>query len=143
MSELPIKSGGEEENMNVQANVDDWMKIVFTEEERINAPERSLRCAEEALELTQALGVDRETIHRLVDYVYGRPVGEAPQEIAGTMVTLYSVATALGVDADSLFLKEMARVYHPDVIARCRRRQHEKREALASTIPPGDDVNRP
>jgi NTP pyrophosphatase (non-canonical NTP hydrolase) len=113
-----------------QQRVTDWVRKVFTEKEATDVPERSLRTAEEALELAQAVGVDAETLHRLVDYVFSRPMGEPAQEIAGTMVTLYAMANALGVDADAAFETELARIQEPEVIERCQRRQHEKRAAL-------------
>lgn len=113
-----------------QSRVTAWVREVFTKKEANDARERSLRTAEEALELAQACGVDTATLHRLVDYVMGRPAGEPAQEIAGTMVTLYAMAAALGVDADAAFETELVRIQQPEVIDRCRRRQHEKREAL-------------
>jgi hypothetical protein len=95
-----------------------------------DVPERALRFVEEALELAQAVGVDVETAHKLVDYVFGRPAGEPAQEIAGSMVTLYAAASALGIDADEAFYAELSRIQRPVVIERVRRRQHEKRAAL-------------
>lgn len=107
-----------------------WVRKVFTEKEATDVPERALRLAEEALELAQAVGVDAATLHRLVDYVMSRPAGKPAQEVAGTMVTLYAVAGAMGVDADSEFEKELVRIQTPEVIERCQRRQHEKRAAI-------------
>lgn len=46
------------------------------------------------------------------------------------MLTLYAVAASLGVLADEAFEKELERVQQPEVIARCRARQSEKRERL-------------
>jgi hypothetical protein len=116
-----------------QSRVATWVHSVFSEKEATDAHERSLRTAEEALELAQACGVDSATLHRLVDYVMGRPAGEPAQEIAGTMVTLYAMAGALGVDADTAFEVELKRIQQPEVIERCQRRQHEKRAALVAT----------
>jgi hypothetical protein len=112
-----------------QSRVTAWVREVFTEQEANDAQERSLRTAEEALELAQACGVDAATLHRLVDYVFSRPVGKPAQEVAGTTVTLYAMAAALGVDAQAEFETELKRIQQPEVIERCRRRQHEKREA--------------
>ncbi len=113
-----------------QSRVSTWVRKVFSEKEATDAPERALRMAEEALELAQACGVNTATLHRLVDYVMSRPVGKPAQEIAGTMVTVYALAGALGVDADSEFETELERIQRPEVIERCQRRQHEKRAAL-------------
>lgn len=118
---------------NNQARVTDWVRSTFTAEEANDVPERSLRMVEEAVELTQACGVDAATVHRLVDYVFSRPTGLPSQEIAGCMVTLYAVATPLGVDADVAFEKELERIRQPAVVERCRRRQHEKRAALSAS----------
>lgn len=113
-----------------QQRVTDWVNTTFTEAEAKDVPERALRTAEEALELAQACDVDAETLHRLVDYVFSRPVGKPGSEIAGTMVTVYALATALGADAQAEFETELARINTPEIVERCRRRQHEKREAL-------------
>lgn len=115
-----------------QSRVSTWVRSVFSEKEATDVPERALRTAEEALELAQACEVDAATLHRLVDYVMSRPVGKPAQEIAGTMVTLYALAGALGVDADAVFEVELKRIQQPEVIERCQRRQHEKRAALVA-----------
>lgn len=100
----------------------------------INQKERGLRVAEEAIELAQALTVSADDLHRLVDYVYARPVGDAGQEIAGTMVTLYAAAACIGVDADRAFDAEVTRIHTPDIIEKVRRRQNEKRECLVAEV---------
>lgn len=114
-----------------QARIAAWAAQVLGKEAAGNIPERSLRAAEEVIELTQACGVDVETVHRLVDYVFSRPIGEPSQEIAGSLVSLYAVAAALNVDADAALHVELERIAQPEVIERVRRRQTEKREALA------------
>jgi len=124
------------EALSKQDRITRWVKEVFTDKEADDTLERSLRTAEEALELAQACGADTATLHRLVDYVMGRPAGRPAQEIAGTMVTLYAMAAALKVDADLEFEAELKRIQNSEVIDRCRRRQHEKREALEA--PPAD-----
>lgn len=115
-----------------QTRVAAWVLEALGAESAVNVKERSVRTVEETVELAQACGVDPETLHRLVDYVYSRPAGKPEQEIAGSLVTLYSVATALDVDAQQELEKELERIWQPEVIERCRRRQHEKREALKS-----------
>jgi hypothetical protein len=118
--------------MNNQSRIASWVRIVFDEATSKNAPERSLRVAEEAIELAQACGIDAEALHRLVDYVCGRPVGEPAKEIAGCLVTVYAAAEALGVDAQEQFEIELSRIHQPEVIDRVRRRQAEKREAMVA-----------
>lgn len=53
-----------------------------------NKQERNQRFLEEALELVQSLDMDKDTAHKLVDYVFGRPKGEPKQELGGVMNTL-------------------------------------------------------
>ena len=57
-----------------------------------NKQERNQRFLEESLELVQSLDMDRETAHKLVDYVFGRPKGEPKQELGGVMNTLAILA---------------------------------------------------
>jgi hypothetical protein len=113
-----------------QRLVAEWILTTLGEESATNGAERVLRLVEEAVELAQACGVDAATVHRLVDYVFERPVGDPPKEIAGCMVTLYGAASALGVDADEEFRKELLRIQQPEVVERVRRRQQEKRAAI-------------
>jgi hypothetical protein len=115
-----------------QEHVAAWVREALGEETASNVPERSLRTVEEAVELAQACGVSAESLHRLIDYVFSRPPGDPSQEIAGTMVTLYSTAAALNVDADEAFYAELARIRQPEVMERCRVRQAEKRKAMAT-----------
>ena len=53
-----------------------------------NKQERNQRFLEESLELVQSLDMDKETAHKLVNYVFGRPKGEPKQELGGVMNTL-------------------------------------------------------
>lgn len=104
-----------------------WIRRVIGDAALENPRERALRVVEEAVELGQSLDLDAAIVHRLVDYVYSRPVGEPSQEIAGTLVTVYGAAAALGVDADDALGRELVRIHTPEVEAKVRRRQAEKR----------------
>jgi len=123
-----------EAHLSEQQEVVDWLTDALGAAATQNAPERALRTTEEAIELAQACGVDAESLHRLVDYVFARPVGNAAQEVAGTFLTLYSTAAALGVDAHQALRKELARVRDPKVMEKVRKRQAEKREALVGDL---------
>lgn len=118
--------------MTNQSRINAWVRKVFTAGEAFDVPERALRCAEETIELAQACGVSREQIHKLVDYVFSRPVGIPAKEIAGVLVTAYAVAGAIDADADEELEAELARIHLPHVIERIRRRQTEKREAVST-----------
>jgi NTP pyrophosphatase (non-canonical NTP hydrolase) len=109
-----------------QAAMERWARRVLGESAWV-PDERALRVAEEAIELAQALNVTAEDLHRLVDYVYSRPVGDPGQEVAGIFVTLYAAAACIGVDAEAEFKQEFARIHSPDVEEKIRRRQAEKR----------------
>lgn len=118
----------EKQSSSGQQQIATWIKTVLGEEAASNGPERALRLAEEAVELCQALGVVPWALHGVVDYVYNRPAGKPEQEIAGCQVTLYGAASALGVDVQEVFEKELARINTPEVMERVRRRQAEKRK---------------
>ncbi len=95
--------------------------------------ERTQRFLEEALELAQATGsVSVEQVHRLVDYVFQRPVGDVTQELGGAYVSLRALAAVLQRDAGKLGLNELKRIQLPEVQERIRRRQVEKNAALGS-----------
>ena len=47
----------------------------------------------------------------LVDYVFGRPVGEPVQETGGVMVTLAALCLASKIDMDSAGETELGRIW--------------------------------
>jgi uncharacterized protein len=47
----------------------------------------------------------------LVQYVFGRDVGEPRQEVGGVMVTLAAACNAIGIDMDAAATAELARVW--------------------------------
>ncbi|UKJ76116.1 hypothetical protein H1Q64_17980 (plasmid) [Azospirillum brasilense] len=73
--------------------------------------ERNHRFLEEALELVQACGCTQGEAHQLVDYVFGRAVGEPAQEVGGVMVTLAALCHAQGIDMAEAGETELARVW--------------------------------
>ncbi len=120
--------------MNNQARVAAWILETFGPDFLRNGHERSLRAVEEVVELAQAAGVTAEIVHKIVDYVFSRPAGTVEQEIAGSMVTIYGAATALGVNAQKEFEKELARINTPEVRERCQKRQAEKCAAMVAEV---------
>lgn len=94
-----------------QQRVQMWMRQCFTPTICVDHEERCDRFVEEAIELVQALGYDRRRITALIDYVYGRPVGEPGQEVGGVMVTLSALCSAAGIDVQDEAEKELARVW--------------------------------
>lgn len=82
-----------------QTRVVDWVRACLGAVEACDLLERQDRFLEEALELLQATGYDRDRVARLITYVYARPVGEARQEVGGTMTTLGALCAVLpGID---------------------------------------------
>lgn len=77
-----------------QHRVHEWMLECFSVEICQDTQERCHRFTEEALELVQSLGMSASEAHQLVDYVYGRPIGEPYQEVGGCMVTLAALCNA-------------------------------------------------
>lgn len=100
MSERPVR----------QRLITKWAVDSFTEEEALSVEQRGLRLLEEAIELAQVCRVDKSMIHKLVDYVYGRPVGQIQQEIGGVGLTLLVLGEVAHVDVDLCEVVEIQRV---------------------------------
>ncbi|MCY1215358.1 hypothetical protein D9M69_118990 [compost metagenome] len=94
-----------------QARVQPWMLECFGAEIAADKQERNHRFLEESLELVQACGATASEAHQLVDYVYGRPVGDKHQEVGGVMVTLAALCLAQGLDMHTAGETELARIW--------------------------------
>lgn len=94
-----------------QDRVRPWMLACFGEEISRDTAERNHRFLEEALELVQALGCERSEAHQLVEYVYGRDIGEPHQEVGGVMVTLAALCLANDLDMHVGGDGELARIW--------------------------------
>lgn len=94
-----------------QAEVHHWMLKCFGEEITADGDERNHRFLEEALELVQSTGCTVDEAHQLVDYVFGRPVGEPPQECGGVMVTLAAWCIANKLDMQQCARSELDRIW--------------------------------
>lgn len=93
-----------------QASVDRWIQQCFGAEIAADKTERNHRFLEEALELVQAGGCTVSEAHQLVDYVYGRPVGDLEQEVGGVAVTLSALCSAHGVALSVCSQRELFRI---------------------------------
>lgn len=93
-----------------QNKVAEWCIAAFGEEQMKSAPHRAIRFLEECIELFQAAGGDKEKAHKLIDYMFDRPVGSIESEFGGVGLTLLALAHCLGVSADELEVKEFKRV---------------------------------
>lgn len=102
---------GQRAGEEFQARVQPWMMACFGPEIAADTQERNHRFLEEALELVQACGATASEAHQLVDYVYGRPVGDKHQEIGGVMVTLAALCLAQGQNMHAAGETELARIW--------------------------------
>lgn len=94
-----------------QDQVQPWMTATFGPEISGDKKERNHRFYEEATELVQAGGMTAAEAHQLVDYTFGRPVGELRQEVGGVMVTLAALCLAQGVNMHSEGEVELERIW--------------------------------
>jgi hypothetical protein len=94
-----------------QERVDVWLLACFGSEISRDKIERNHRFLEEALELVQSAGCTKSEAHQLVDYVYGRDIGEMSQEIGGVMNTLAAPCLAHGHDMTKAGDAELARCW--------------------------------
>ncbi|WP_460044191.1 DUF4194 domain-containing protein [Pseudomonas sp. S2_H01] len=100
-----------DEPVAFQMRVRKWMIECFGVVIAADRQERNHRFLEEALELVQACNCGWDEAHQLVDYVYGRPVGEKAQEVGGVMVTLAALCLAQNLDMHEAAEAELARVW--------------------------------
>lgn len=98
--------------MSFQESVAHWMRACFPPEVIEDRLERADRFIEEALELAQTVPeFSAKRAHALVDYVFGRPVGEPEQEVGGVMVTLAALCNTAGINVTRASERELTRVY--------------------------------
>lgn len=114
-----------------QRRVAEWLAACFPASVCADREERTHRFLEEALELAQASGCSSQDAHRLVDYVFSRPVGQPELEVGGVMVTLAALCAASGIDmydsGDRELLRNWSRI---DAI---RRKQADR--PIGSSLP--------
>ncbi len=126
-----------EEVKDFQARVAVWMHETFGAEVSSDFRERGFRFGEEAIELLQANGTTKDEVLLLVDYVYGRPVGELRQEVGGTMLTLGALCQARNINLAGAAYEEMARCEQPAVRAKIQAKQEAKRARMIASPLPG------
>lgn len=94
-----------------QERVDIWMLNCFGPRIAADKTESNHRFIEEALELVQSCGATASECHQLVDYVFGRHIGEPYQESGGVMVTHAALCTANHLDMQQNAETELARIW--------------------------------
>jgi hypothetical protein len=89
-----------------------WAEMCFGRAIVANVRERCYRFLEEALELVQSKDCTREECHRLVDYVFDRPVGKPHQKLGGVMVCLGVLAEEKGMHMTQHGSNELKRCWN-------------------------------
>lgn len=102
---------GQSKPETFQSRVAPWLEACFGQQIASNRVERNHRMLEEALELVQACGCSQQDAHSLVDYTFGRPVGDPAQEVGGVMVTLAALCLANDLDMHKAGEAELSRVW--------------------------------
>ncbi len=113
-----------------QSRVHDWILHCFGAKTGADKIERNHRFLEEALELVQAGGCTANEAHQLVDYVYGRPVGDLRQEVGGVMNTLAALCNAHFVDLEAAAEDELRRVWGKSDLIRAKQAAKPKHSPL-------------
>jgi hypothetical protein len=113
-----------------------WVTACFGPVIAADKTERHHRFLEEALELAQSAGGTASEAHQLVDYVFGRPVGEMGQEIGGVMNTLAALCEAFGHDMTTCADKELERCWAKMEIIRAKQAAKPKHSPLPEAKPP-------
>ncbi len=122
-------------DITFQERVWTWLELCFKEQfpELINdAKERQHRFIEESLELVQTLGLSKQEVLSLVEYVYQRPVGAIEHEAGGTCTTLAVLLKSLDIDMNAIAEKELKRNY--EIIDRIREKQYSKNQLNIKTV---------
>lgn len=94
-----------------QRGVFKWMIQCFGLEISHDKQERNQRFIEESIELVQSLGMPKQEVAMLLDYVYNRPNGEPRQEVGGVLVTLAALCGPNDLDMESCGEDELARIW--------------------------------
>jgi hypothetical protein len=118
-----------------QHRVQPWLSQCFGAEIAADTVERNHRFLEEALELVQSTGCTQSEAHQLVDYVFGRPVGEPAQEVGGVMVTLAALCLANGLDMHNAGEIELARIWTKVEAIRAKQAAKPKHLPLPQAAP--------
>lgn len=126
--------------VSFQQRVDFWMQECFGPEISADITERNHRFLEEALELVQSKGCTQSEAHQLVDYVFGRDVGEPFQEVGGVEVTLAALCLAAGIDKQSAGEAELARVWTKVDKIRAKQAAKPKHSPLPAHLPPNPRI---
>lgn len=108
IASLPDRGGGWRDRR--QRDVAEWCRVAFGDAQMASLEHRGLRFLEAAIEAYQACGCDVVVAHKLLDFVFARPVGALNQELGGVGVTLLALAQTARLSADAEEQREFGRV---------------------------------
>lgn len=120
----------ETSKQSFQQQVKEWLLFCFGATIADDKRERSRRFLEEALELAQASGCTQHGAHELVDYVFGRDVGDLEQEVGGVAMTLAALCLANDVNMKASAETELNRVWGKVEEIRAKQAAKPKHSAL-------------
>lgn len=120
-----------------QLGVAEWMSKCFSPATAVDIRERGDRLLEEVIELLQSHGYDKARVGTLLEYVYGRPVGEPTQEVGGVMVTLAAYCNAASISMYAEGERELARINQPKVLTKIQEKQAAKASIAFDSPLPG------
>lgn len=104
----------------------DWGVRAFGLAHLLNIPLRSLRVAEEAIELAQSYGVPKELLLKQVEEVYARPKGIPMQELGGVALSYTLLLKAVNCGGvDHHLTNELKRVLAKPIEHFTARNQHK------------------
>jgi len=104
----------------------DWVYECFPPEVVESQGERAFRFFEEAAELAQAMGMNREEMEACTEYVLSRPKGDLAQEVGGVAVTLDVLCAVMGIDREREGWRELERIDNAEVREGIRQKQLTK-----------------
>jgi len=130
-----------------QARCQKWLDVV-TEGDATDLAERRARFMEEAMELTQSLGMGLIEAIQLAAYVWGRPNGVPSQEYGGAYTTLAVLAQFTKHDLTACGETELERCWDPAVITKIRGKRSRRHgrgplpgtTALEADLVPGQPI---
>lgn len=114
-----------------------WVIKNFGSTSWTDSIERCLRLLEETIELAQAEGIPRHLVSRLANRVYGRPIGDRNQEVAGVATTLIAYARSNTISLEQVCNDQIRRIELTPV-EHFRIKQSEKHAAGVGLFPEPD-----
>lgn len=116
-----------------QVDVRQFVVQCFGEDIADDKKERVYRFFEEAIELSQSVGMTKEECVQLIDYVFSRKTGEPHQEIGGVLVTLSALCSAIGEKMSHCSEDEIGRCF--DNIEKIRKKHFSKPIGIRTPLP--------